>query len=61
VLKKLQRNKVASLDGMKAKFILDVKELLHMPLLTIFNCFLAEGFRENALWCSLYHWKVIEV
>ncbi len=44
VLKKLQRNKVASLDGMKAKFILDVGELLHMPLLTMFNCFLAEGF-----------------
>ncbi len=42
VLKKLQRNKVAGLDGMKAKFILDVRELLHMPLLTTFNYFLAE-------------------
>jgi hypothetical protein len=39
-LKKLQRNKVVSLDGMKAKFILDAGELLHMPLLTLFNCFL---------------------
>jgi hypothetical protein len=29
---------------MKAEFILDVGELLHMPLLTMFNCFLAEGF-----------------
>jgi hypothetical protein len=29
---------------MKAKFILDVGELLHMPLLTTFNCFLVEGF-----------------
>ncbi len=38
-LKKLQRNKVASLDGMKTKFILDVGELLHMPLLTTFNFF----------------------
>jgi hypothetical protein len=45
-LKKLQRNKDASLDDMKAKFILDVEELLHMPLLTTFNCFLAEGFLE---------------
>ncbi len=45
-LKKLQRNKVAGLDGMKAEFILDVGELLHMPLLTTFNCFLAEGFPE---------------
>jgi hypothetical protein len=40
-LKKLQRNKAANLDGMKAEFILDAGELLHMPLLTVFNCFLA--------------------
>jgi hypothetical protein len=46
VLKKLQRNKAASLDGMKAEFILDVGKLLHMPLLTMFNCFLAEGFSK---------------
>ncbi len=31
---------------MKAKFILDAGELLHMPLLTTFNCFLIEGFLE---------------
>jgi hypothetical protein len=49
-LKKLQRNKAADLDGIKAKFILDVRELLHMPLLTTFNCFLAEGFPE-----ALFH------
>ncbi len=34
------------MDGMKAEFILDAGELLHMPLLTTFNCFLAEGFPE---------------
>jgi hypothetical protein len=45
-LKKLQRNKAASLDGTKAKFILDAGELLHMPLLTMFNYFLAKGFLE---------------
>jgi hypothetical protein len=44
MLKKLQRNKVVGLDGMKVEFILDARELLHMPLLTTFNCFLAEGF-----------------
>ncbi len=44
VLKKLQKNKAASMDGMKVEFILDAGELLHMPLLTAFNCFLAEGF-----------------
>jgi hypothetical protein len=32
ILKKLQRNKVAGLDGMKAEFILDARKLLHMPL-----------------------------
>jgi hypothetical protein len=31
---------------MKAEFILDVGKLLHMPLLTTFNCFLEEGFLE---------------
>jgi hypothetical protein len=45
-LKMLQRNKVASLDGMKIEFILDVGVLLHMPLLITFNCFLVEGFPE---------------
>jgi hypothetical protein len=39
-LKNLQRNKAAGLDGMKVEFILDAGELLHMPLLTTFNCFL---------------------
>ncbi len=54
VLKKLQKNKVAGLDGMKAKFILDVGELLHMPLLTVFNCFLAKGF-PKALSTKVVH------
>jgi hypothetical protein len=45
-LKKLQKKKVVSLDGMKVEFILDARELLHMPLLTMFNNFLAEGFPE---------------
>jgi hypothetical protein len=31
---------------MKVEFILDVGELLCMPLLTTFNYFLAEGFLE---------------
>jgi hypothetical protein len=39
-------NKVVNLDGMKTKFILDARELLHMPLLITFNCFLAKGFPE---------------
>jgi hypothetical protein len=31
---------------MKVEFILDVRELLHMSLLTTFNYFLANGFSE---------------
>jgi hypothetical protein len=31
---------------MKVEFILDVGDLLHMPLLTTFNCFLTKGFLE---------------
>jgi hypothetical protein len=31
---------------MKVEFILDAEKLLHMPLLTAFNCFLEEGFLE---------------
>jgi hypothetical protein len=53
-LKKLQRNKAAGLDGMKAEFILDAGELLHMPLLTTFNCFLMEGF-PKALSIGVVH------
>ncbi len=45
-LKKLQRNKAAGLDSMKAEFILHAGELLHIPLLTTFNYFLEEGFPE---------------
>jgi hypothetical protein len=45
-LKKLERNNAAGLDGMKAEFILDARELLHMPLLTVFNCFLERAFQK---------------
>jgi hypothetical protein len=31
---------------MKAEFILDVRKLLRMPLLIVFNYFLAKGFPE---------------
>ncbi len=44
VMKKWQKNKAIGLDGMKVEFILDARELLHMPLLKMFNYFLVEGF-----------------
>jgi len=50
-LKKLQKNMVASLDGMKAEFLLDARELLHMPLLITLNYFMAEGFLK-----ALFYW-----
>jgi hypothetical protein len=53
-LKKLQKNKAAGLDGMKTEFILDAGELLHIPLLTTFNCFLKEGF-PKALSTGVVH------
>jgi hypothetical protein len=53
-LKKPQRNKVVSLDGMKAKFLLDPGKLLHMPLLIAFNYFLVEGF-PKALSTGMVH------
>jgi hypothetical protein len=52
--KKLQKNKVVGLDGMKVEFILDVRNLLHMPLLTMFNCFFVEGF-PKALSTGVVH------
>jgi hypothetical protein len=42
------------LDGMKVEFILDAGELLHMPLLTKFNYFLAKGF-PKALSIGVVH------
>jgi hypothetical protein len=53
-LKKLQRNKAIGLDGMKNEFILDAGKLLHLPLLTMFNCFLAEDF-PKALSTGVVH------
>jgi hypothetical protein len=53
-LKNLQRNKVASLVSMKVEFILDAGKLLHMPLLTTFNSFLAKGF-PKALSIGVVH------
>ncbi len=42
------------MDGMKAKFILDVGKLLHMPLLIAFNYFLEKGFPKT-LFTGMVH------
>jgi hypothetical protein len=53
-LKKLQRNRAINLDGMKVEFLMDARKLLHMPLLTMFNCFLTKGF-PKALSTGVVH------
>ncbi len=42
------------MDAMKTEFILDARELLHIPLLIAFNYFLAEGF-PKALSIGMVH------
>ncbi len=37
VMRKLKRNKFAGLDGIKAEFLLDVGNMLHVPLQIVFN------------------------
>jgi hypothetical protein len=37
VMRRLKRNKSASLDGIKAKFLLDAGDMLHVPLHIVFN------------------------
>jgi hypothetical protein len=36
-MRRLKRNKSAGLDGIKAKFMLDASNMLHVPLQIVFN------------------------
>jgi hypothetical protein len=44
VMKRLKRNKSAGLDGIKAEFLLDVGDMLHVPLQIMFNKLLQQGY-----------------
>jgi hypothetical protein len=44
VMKRLKRNKSAGLDGIKAEFLLDAGDMLHVPLQIIFNKLLQQGY-----------------
>jgi hypothetical protein len=44
VMGKLKRNKSVGLDGIKAKFLLDVGDMLHVPLQIVFNKLLQQGY-----------------
>ena len=57
-LKRLKRNKVAGVDGIKAEFILDAADLLITPLVLTFNQILDKGVPPS--WCiGLIHVLVL--
>ncbi len=47
VMKRLKCNKFAGLDGIKAKFLLDVGNMLHVPLQIVFNKLLQQGYSTS--------------
>jgi len=44
VMGKFKRNKSVGLDGIKAEFLLDVGDMLHVPLQIVFNKLLQQGY-----------------
>jgi hypothetical protein len=44
VMRRLKRNKSVGLDGIKAKFLLDAGDMLHVPLQIVFNKLLQQGY-----------------
>ncbi len=43
-MRRLKRNKSAGLDGIKAEFLLDAGDMLHVPLQIVFNKLLQQGY-----------------
>jgi hypothetical protein len=43
-MKRLKRNKSAGLDGIKAEFLLNAGDMLHVPLQIVFNKLLQQGY-----------------
>jgi hypothetical protein len=46
-MRRLRRNKVAGLDGIKAEFLLDAGDMLHVPLQIVFNKLLQQGYSAS--------------
>jgi hypothetical protein len=44
VMRRLKRNKSTGLDGIKAEFLLDAGDMLHVPLQIVFNKLLQQGY-----------------
>jgi len=55
VMRRLKRNKSAGLDGIKAKFLLDAGNMLHVPLQIVFNKLLQQGYSAACLLESFMH------
>ncbi len=47
VMRRLKRNKSIGLNGIKAKFLLDVGDMLHVPLQIVFNKLLQQGYSAS--------------
>ncbi len=43
-MRRLKRNKSTGLDGIKAEFLLDAGDMLHVPLQIVFNKLLQQGY-----------------
>jgi hypothetical protein len=46
-MKRLKRNKFVGLVGIKAEFLLDVGDMLHVPLQIVFNKLLQQGYSAS--------------
>ncbi len=44
VMRKLKHNKFVGLDGIKAEFLLDAGDMLHVPVQIVFNKLLQQGY-----------------
>ncbi len=47
MMRRLKHNKSVGLDGIKAEFLLDVGDMLHVPLQIVFNKLLQQGYSTD--------------
>jgi len=47
VIRRLKRNKSTGLNGIKAEFLLDAGNMLHVPLQIVFNKLLQQGYSAS--------------
>jgi hypothetical protein len=47
VIRRLKCNKFVGLDGIKAEFLLDTSDMLHVPLQIVFNKLLQQGYSAS--------------